>query len=205
MQNKKITLGNVDNVYSRQTIVLQPYEIRQVDGVHTFFRVYSTSGNIEVAAQNSGIFSEIKAGTWIKNPMDDEGNIIELPYIRLKNTTNSTVTVELAFSNGEVGDDSLILENTESNPVFTENLRGTSYNLIKQTIAANDSYSFTPQAADIEYLIQNKDNSNSVYLFDAAGLELPAGADFKTNIQAPFSIYNNNPSAVDIIILEVLK
>ena len=204
LKNDFISLGDIQNVYTRRSITIPAGQIAQIDAVHTFFRLYSTTGNIEVAAQNTGMFEPITAGTWIKNPSDENGNLIKLPYIRIRNIEAFSVTVDIALSNGEVGDDSFIVENTEANPIFVENKRGTSFNLIKETIPANDSYSFTPNGSDIEYLIQNKDLSNSLYLFDAQGIELPAGADFKANIISTFSIYNNNASAVDIVILEVL-
>ena len=208
MKNDQITLGDVQNVYNRQTISIPAGQIVQVDGVHTFFRIFSTSGNIEVAAQNTGIFQPITAGTWVKNPTDENGILIQLPYIRLRNLEAFTVAVDLALSNGEVGDDAFLgsaqVDNYETAPLFTREARPSDFKVTSLTVPANGSAAFTPDNNMIEYIIQNQ-SAGSVYLFAAAGLELSSGADFCGNINKATTIFNNTAAAAAVVVLEALR
>lgn len=208
MQNQKVILGEVDNVYTRQTVTLAPYEIKEIPSVHTFLRVYDTSGNIEIAAQNTGMFQTITAGTWIKNPNDENGNPIKLPYIRIKNLENFSVTVDIAMSNGEVGDDAFMgsaeVENYETSPLFVQDARPSNFKVSALVIPANDSLSFTPSSDMVEYIIQNQ-GSVDVSLLDTNGLTLYAGADFTGNLNKTFSIYNQSGSSAAVSITEFLK
>lgn len=208
MKNDLISLGDVQNVYTRRTVTIPAGQIVQIDAVHTFFRLYSTSGNIEVAAQNTGIFQPITAGTWIKNPVDENGYLVKLPYIRIRNIEAFSVTVDLALSNGEVGDDSFLgsayVKNYETSPLFTREVRPTNFKVTALVIPANDSLSFTPDADMIEFIIQNQ-GSVDVYLFDTNGLTLLSGADFTGNLNKTFSIYNQSGSSAAVSITEFLK
>lgn len=208
MKNDQITLGDVQNVYTRQNVSIQAGQIVQVDGVHSFFRIYSTSGNIEVAAQNTGIFQPITAGTWVKNPTDEAGRLIQLPYIRLKNLEAFPITVDLALSNGEVGDDAFLgtaqVDNYENAPLFIQKSRPTDFKVTSLSIPANNSVTFTPDTDMIEFIIQNQ-GSNDVKLFGASGLVLFAGADFTGNLNKAFSVVNQTASAAAVVITEFLK
>lgn len=208
MKNDQITLGDVQNVYTRQIVHIPAGQIVQVDGVHSFFRIYSASGKIEVAAQNTGIFQTITAGTWVKNPIDEAGRLIQLPYIRFKNLEAFTVSVDLALSNGEVGDDAFLgtaqVSNYETNPLFVENTRPNDFKLTSLSVPANGSVTFTPDTNMSEFLIQNK-SSGSVFLFSAAGLEMPTGSTFTGNLNKAFGVYNNTSAAAAVVITEFLR
>lgn len=208
MRNDYITLGDVENVYARQIVTLSAGEVKQIPGVHTFLRIYTTTGNIEIAAQNTGIFQPITAGTWIKNPVDDEGRLIRLPYIRLKNTESFSVTVDLALSNGEVGDDAFLgtasVDNQENAPLYVQDARPTDYKVTVLNIPANDSAAFTPDPSSLEYLIQNQ-GSDYVVLFGAAGIVVQPDASFTANLQKSFPIVNPSASAAVVTVTEFLK
>ena len=208
MKNVKVTLGDVDNVYIRERVTLAAGEVRQIDGVHTFIRIYETTGNIEIAAQNTGIFQRITAGTWIRNPTDENGNVIKLPYIRLRNTESFTVTVDLALSNGEVGDDAFLgtasVNNTENAPLFTTDARPTNYKVTALSIPAADSVSFTPDPDALEYLIQNQ-AAAYIVLFGSAGVVVQPDASFKCDLQHSFPIVNPAASAAAVTVTEFLK
>lgn len=208
MDNHTVTLGDVQNVYTRRTVTLSAGQIIQIDGVHTFFRIYSATGNIKVAAQNTGIFETITAGTWVKNPIGENGRLIALPYIRLQNVENFTVTVDLALSNGEVGDDSFLgiasVNNEETDPLYITNARPSDFKITSLSIPANNSVTFTPETDMIEFIIQNQ-GSNDVKLFGASGLVLFAGADFTGNLNKAFSVVNQNASAAAVVVTEFLK
>lgn len=208
MKNVKVTLGDVDNVYIRERVNLAAGEVRQIDGVHTFLRIYETTGNIEIAAQNTGIFQRITAGTWIRNPTDYDGNIIRLPYIRLRNTETFSVTVDIALSNGEVGDDSFIgkasVNNTETDPLFTTDARPTNYKVTAFSIPAADSVAFTPDPDTLEYLIQNQ-AAAYVVLFGSAGVVVQPNASFICDLQHSFPIVNPAATAAAVTVTEFLK
>lgn len=208
MENKKVTLGDVESVYIRETVTLAAGEVRPIYGVHTFLRIYSTTGQIEVAAQNSGIFQKITAGTWIKNPIGTNGQLISLPFIRLKNLESFPVTVDLALSNGEVGDDAFLgtaeVNNTENFPLFTTAARPSDYKVTSVSVPAGGSATFTPDQNVIEWIAQNQ-GSDPVTLFGAAGVVLPAGADFTANLTKTFSINNTSAAAVTVVFTEFLK
>lgn len=208
MRNDFITLGDVENVYTRQIVTLSPGEVREIPGVHTFLRVYSTTGNIEIAAQNTGIFQKISAGTWIKNPIGDDGRLIRLPYIRLKNTESFSVTVDLALSNGEVGDDAFLgtasVDNQENAPLFVQSARPSDFKVTSLSVPAGGSATFTPDQNAIEWIAQNQGN-DPVTFFGAAGVVLPAGADFTANVTKAFSINNASAAAVTVVFTEFLR
>ena len=208
MQNQKVTLGDVESVYIRETVTLAAGEVRPIYGVHTFLRIYTTTGHVEIAAQNSGIFQPITAGTWIRNPIDDDGKLIRLPFIRLRNLETFPVTVDLALSNGEVGDDAFIgtatVENQENAPLFVREARPTNFKVTALVIPANDSISFNPDADMIEFLIQNQ-GSVDVSLFDPLGPTLYAGADFTGNLNKTFSVFNQSATSAAVAITEFLK
>lgn len=208
MKNVKVTLGDVDNVYIRERVTLAAGEVRQIDGVHTFLRIYETSGNIEIAAQNTGIFQRITAGTWIRNPSDDDGNVIRLPYIRLRNTENFSVTVDLALSNGEVGDDAFLgtasVNNTENAPLFIADARPKGYKVTSLSVPAAGSVTFTPDPNSVEYLIQNQAAANIV-LFGSAGVVVQPNASFICNLQKAFPIVNPAAAAAPVTVTEFLK
>ena len=208
MKNDFISLGDVQNVYTRRTVTIPAGQIVQIDAVHTFFRLYSTSGNIEVAAQNTGMFQPITAGTWIKNPTDENGNLIRLPYIRLRNIEAFSVTVDLALSNGEVGDDAFLgstqVNNYETDPLFIQDARPTNFKLTAMSIPANDSLTFTPDADMINFIVQNQ-GTNDVKLFGAAGLVLFAGADFTGNLNKAFDVVNQTGTAAAVVVTEYLR
>lgn len=208
LKNDFINLGDVQNVYLRQTVSIPAGNIVQIDGVHTFFRLYSTSGNIEIAAQNTGMFQPITAGTWIKNPTDENGNLIRLPYIRIRNTEAYTVSVDLALSNGEVGDDAFLgtaeVNNYETSPLFVQDARPSNFKLTSMSIPANDSITFTPDADMINFIVQNQ-GSNDVKLFGASGLVLFAGADFTGNLNKAFDVVNQTGTAAAVVITEFLR
>lgn len=208
MRNEFVTLGDVENVYTRQIVTLAAGEIKQIDGVHTFLRIYTTTGNVEIAAQNTGIFQPITEGTWIKNPIGDDGRLIRLPYIRLKNKESFSVTVDLAISNGEVGDDSFLgtakVNNEENAPLFVQDARPTDFKVTSLSVPAGGSSTFTPDANAIEWIVQNQ-GSDPVTLFGSSGVILPAGADFTANLTNAFSINNASAAAVSVVITEFLR
>lgn len=208
MDNQTVTLGDVQNVYTRRTVTLSAGQIIQIDGVHTFFRIYSTTGNIKIAAQNTGIFETITAGTWVKNPIGENGRLIALPYIRLQNVENFSVTVDIALSNGEVGDDAFLgtaqVSNEERNPLYVENTRPSDFKLTSLSVPANGSVTFTPDNDMSEFLIQNQSSGN-VFLFSAAGLEMPTGSNFTGNLNKAFGVYNNTAAAASVVIMEFLR
>lgn len=208
MRNDFITLGDVENVYTRQIVTLAAGEVKQIDGVHTFLRLYSTTGNIEIAAQNTGIFQPITAGTWIKNPQDDDGRLIRLPYIRLKNTESFSVTVDLALSNGEVGDDAFLgtatVDNQENSPLFTAAARPSDYKVTSVSVPAGGTATFTPDNNALEWIAQNQ-GSDPVTLFGSTGLVLQAGADFTGNVTKAFSLNNTSAAAVTVVFTEFLQ
>lgn len=208
LKNEFINLGDVQNVYTRRSITIPAGQIAQIDGVHTFFRIYAASGNIEVAAQNTGMFQPITAGTWVKNPTDENGNLIRLPYIRLRNLEAFSITVDLALSNGEVGDDAFVgsaqVDNYETSPLFVQDVRPSNFKLTTLSIPANDSLTFTPDNEMINFIVQNQ-GTNDVKLFGAAGLVLFAGADFTGNLNKAFDVVNQTGTAAVVVVTEFLR
>ena len=140
--------------------------------------------------------------------MDDDGRLIRLPYIRLKNTESFSVTVDLALSNGEVGDDAFlgmaIVSNQENAPLFTRDAHPSNFKVTALVIPANDSVSFTPDSDMIEFIVQNQ-GSVDVSLFDAFGPTLYAGADFVANFNKTFSVLNQSATSAAVSITEFLK
>lgn len=208
MENKKVTLGDVESVYIRETVTLAAGEVRPIYGVHTFLRIYETTGNIEIAAQNSGIFQKITAGTWIRNPIGADGQLISLPSIRLRNTENFSVTVDLALSNGEVGDDAFLgtasVNNTENAPLFITDARPTNYKVTSLSVPAAGSVTFTPDQNSVEYMIQNQAAANIV-LFGSSGVVVQPNASFICDLQKAFPIVNPAASAAAVTVTEFLR
>lgn len=208
MQNSKITLGDVENVYIRERVTLAAGEVREIPGVHTFLRIYETTGNIEIAAQNTGVFQRITSGTWIRNPTDENGNVIRLPYIRLRNTESFSVNVDLALSNGEVGDDAFLgtasVNNTENAPLFMTDARPTDYKVTSLSVPAAGSVTFTPDPDSIEYIIQNQ-AADSVVLFGSSGVVVQPNASFICDLQKAFQIVNPAASAAAVTVTEFLR
>ena len=126
----------------------------------------------------------------------------------LRNTESFSVTVDLALSNGEVGDDAFLgtasVNNTENAPLFMTDARPTDYKVTSLNVPAAGSVTFTPDPDSIEYIIQNQ-AADSVVLFGSSGVVVQPDASFICDLQKSFPIVNPAAAAASVTVTEFLK
>lgn len=119
-----------------------------------------------------------------------------LPSLTVHNKSNAPITITCAFAIGNISDDRTTFTGTLD--VTVESPKLASF----QNLTFTEDAPLTINATDFKnVLIQNKSDSNSVYLFASDGIKIPPNGDFTADFGGIITVYGTTGNVIGVLML----
>lgn len=212
MENS-LNINNASSVgrYFQETQAIPAGGIYTMQQPFNFFRVLDVTGSGS-ADDLQYYFGGNSSATPVKLGLGVRFETI-MPYVRIQNTSNSTLYVTFGLAVGIVFDDRLVgnitVSNTAATALYTQNTDTTAlYTQEKKytkgtgsvvSVPANGNVSITA-SSHRRVLINNKDSSSALQLFYSGGPDLQPGGTYDDSLTSNFNVYNATASAINLAV-----